>query len=96
MIEPVSMILLPVLINVVTGPIDAPQLLQKIKRQPKPMNHDLQKAIKIAYVQALIAIATKYRGKIPSFQPFLKPGIIPSPPQPLHPALQPSIFAPKH
>ncbi|MEA5419029.1 NACHT domain-containing protein [Spirulina sp. CCNP1310] len=73
MIEPVSMILLPVLINVVTGPIDAPQLLRKFQRQQRPMNHDLQKAIKVAYLNALIEIAMEYReGKMQSFRLYMK------------------------
>jgi hypothetical protein len=53
-----SMILLPVMINIVTAPIDAKNLLGRFQNRPKPINHDWQKAIKIAYLQALIEIAT--------------------------------------
>jgi hypothetical protein len=68
-IEPFSMILLPMMINIVTGPIDAKALLERFKKQPKPINHDLKKAIKIAYLQALIEIATECQaGKIKSFR----------------------------
>jgi len=67
-----SMILLPVMINIVTAPIDAKNLLGRFQNRPKPINHDLQKAIKIAYLQALIEIATECQaGKIKSFRIYL-------------------------
>ncbi|MEA5469206.1 NACHT domain-containing protein [Spirulina sp. 06S082] len=71
-IDPFSMILLPVMINIVTSPIDARSLFRRFQNQPKPINHDLQKAIKIAYLQALIEIATEFKSeKIQSFRLYL-------------------------
>lgn len=68
-IDPFSMVLLPMMINIVTAPIDARGLLKRFQYQPKPINHDLQKAIKIAYLQALIGISTECQaGKIKSFR----------------------------
>jgi flagellar biosynthesis GTPase FlhF len=71
-IDPFSMILLPMMINIVTAPIDARGLLKRFQNRQKPINHDLQKAIKIAYLQALIEIATECQaGKIQSFRIYL-------------------------
>ena len=71
-IDPFSMIMLPVMINIVTSPIDARSLFRRFQKQTKPINHDLQKAIKIAYLQALIEIATEFKAeKIQSFRLYL-------------------------
>jgi energy-coupling factor transporter ATP-binding protein EcfA2 len=71
-IDPFSMILLPAMINIFTGPINAISLLKRFQNRQKPINHDLQKAIKIAYLQALIEIATECQaGKIKSFRIYL-------------------------
>jgi hypothetical protein len=67
-----SMILLPVMINIVTAPIDARNLLKSFQNRPKPINHDLQKAIKIAYLQTLIEIATECKaGRMQPFRLYL-------------------------
>jgi hypothetical protein len=71
-IDPFSMILLPMMINIVTGLIDVRKLLKHFQNQPKPINHDLQKAIKVAYLQALLEIAQEFKaGKIQSFRLYL-------------------------
>jgi len=71
-IDPFSMILLPMMINIVTGQIDARKLLKQFQNQPKPINHDLQKAIKVAYLQALLEIAQEFKaGKIQSSRLYL-------------------------
>ncbi|NEO86622.1 MAG: hypothetical protein F6J87_20540 [Spirulina sp. SIO3F2] len=51
------MIILLVMINLVTEPIDASCLLKHFQNPRKSINHDLQKAITISYLQALIEIA---------------------------------------
>jgi hypothetical protein len=53
-----SMILLPVMINIFTDFIEPRNLLKRFQNRQKPINNDLQKAIKIAYLQPLIQIAT--------------------------------------
>ena len=71
-IDPFSMILLPVMINIVTAPLDVKVLLNRLKNREKPINHDLQKAIKIAYLQALLEIAQEFKaGIIQSFRLYL-------------------------
>ncbi|OIP73097.1 MAG: hypothetical protein AUK43_01195 [Oscillatoriales cyanobacterium CG2_30_40_61] len=62
------MILLPVMINIFTAPIDARGLLERFQKREKPINHDLQKAIKIAYLQALLEISQEFKAGI--IQPF--------------------------
>jgi hypothetical protein len=65
-------LLLSIVTNLATGPInvyDLPKnLINKFKGDPKPINHDLQKAIKIAYLQALLEIAQEFKAGI--IQPF--------------------------
>ncbi|WP_052349641.1 HEAT repeat domain-containing protein [Planktothrix prolifica] len=65
-------LLLSIVTNLATGPInvyDWPKnLINKFKGDPKPINHDLQKAIKIAYLQALLEIAQEFKAGI--IQPF--------------------------
>lgn len=71
-IDPFSMILLPVMINIVTAPLDVKVLLKRFKNREKPINHDLQKAIKIAYLQALLEITQEFKaGIIQSFRLYL-------------------------
>lgn len=71
-IDPFSMILLPVMINIVTAPLDVKVLLKRLKNREKPINHDLQKAIKIAYLQALLEITQEFKaGRIESFRLYL-------------------------
>ncbi|MGL4500876.1 MAG: hypothetical protein ACRCU2_17535, partial [Planktothrix sp.] len=68
-IDPFSMILLPVMINIVTATLDVKVLF---KNREKPINHDLQKAIKIAYLQALLEITQEFKaGRIESFRLYL-------------------------
>jgi signal recognition particle GTPase len=69
-------LLLSIVTNLATGPInvyDLPKnLINKFKGDPKPINHDLQKAIKIAYLQALLEIAQEFKaGIMPSFRLYL-------------------------
>ena len=69
-------LLLSIVTNLATGPInvyDLPKnLINKFKGDPKPINHDLQKAIKIAYLQALIEIAQEFKaGRIQPFRLYL-------------------------
>ncbi|SKB13452.1 hypothetical protein PL11201_510080 [Planktothrix sp. PCC 11201] len=69
-------LLLSIVTNLATGPIniyDWPKnLINKFKDAPKPINHDLQKAIKIAYLQALIEIAQELKeGRIQPFRLYL-------------------------
>ncbi|WP_197047507.1 NACHT domain-containing protein [Planktothrix serta] len=71
-IDPFSMILLPVMINIFTAPLDVKVLLKRLKNREKPINHDLQKAIKIAYLQALLEITQEFKaGRIESFRLYL-------------------------
>ena len=59
-------VLLPVTLNVATGGRLA--FLTLFKAKQKPVNHDLQKAIKTAYLQALLEIAQEFKsGKIKAF-----------------------------
>jgi Predicted NTPase (NACHT family) len=72
----ISGLLLSIVTNLATGPInvyDWPKnLINKFKDDPKPINHDLQKAIKIAYLQALIEIGQEFKaGRIQPFRLYL-------------------------
>jgi hypothetical protein len=65
-----TMVIIPMLVTMITPPVNFPALLlEKVRKEPKPINHDLQKAIKIAYLKALIEIAENItRGQIQSFR----------------------------
>ncbi|MGL4500611.1 MAG: hypothetical protein ACRCU2_16200 [Planktothrix sp.] len=59
--DPFTTFLIPIIINIVTSPIDPLILLHRFQNNQKPINHDLKKAIKIAYLQALLEITENYK-----------------------------------
>lgn len=59
--DPFTTFLIPIIINISTAPINPVILIQRLLQNKRPINHDLKKAIKIAYLQAILEITQTYK-----------------------------------